>query len=475
MTRINPILKTDSYKASHYLQYPPKTEYVTSYIEPRGISRKWPGEAPSLIPFVGLQKFINDLCANPVTAEDVEEAKEYFEAHGLPFNYDGWMYIVKQYHGHLPLEIQALPEGSLVTPGIPVVQVQNTDPKCFWLTSYIETALLRAVWYPTTVATISYQIKQKIRKYLNLTSDSDEKLPFMLHDFGARGTSSSESAAIGGFAHICNFMGTDTVEALVLAKEHYYAKEMPAFSIPAAEHSTITSWGEKNESAAYENMVRQFGGDGKLVAVVSDSYDIYNACKNIWGDELKDLVLSQGGTVVIRPDSGDPAVVVRHVLDILGERFGYTINTKGFRRLPPQLAVIQGDGINNESIEEISRISMVAGWATDNLAYGMGGALLQHCDRDWLQWAMKCNEVVVDKEHREVYKRPIEGGKSSKPGRQAVYMSGSKFVACKEENLPMDVNNELRTVYINGSRYYPTSLDQIRERIETQTRLINNA
>ena len=132
----------------------------------------------------------------------------------------------------------------------------------------METALLRAVWYPTTVATLSWTVKQIIRSYLEKTCENPEaELPFKLHDFGARGVSSAESAALGGIAHMVNFLGSDTVGALQHARS-YYGEEMAAFSIPAAEHSTITSWGRENEIHAFENMLTQFGGPDKLVAVV---------------------------------------------------------------------------------------------------------------------------------------------------------------------------------------------------------------
>ena len=183
-----------------------------------------------------------------------------------------------------------------------MVQVINTDPRVPWLTSYIETALLRAIWYPTTVATISYGIKEIIKEYLDQTSDDTKaQLPFKLHDFGARGTSSQESAMLGGMAHLVNFQGTDTLSAIVGARRYYNAN-MAGFSIPASEHSTMTSWGKEGETDAYTNMIKQFAGEGKIFAVVSDSYDIYNAVSNIWGITLKEEVKKSGATLVIRPD-----------------------------------------------------------------------------------------------------------------------------------------------------------------------------
>jgi nicotinamide phosphoribosyltransferase len=62
---------------------------------------------------------------------------------------------------------------------------------------------------------------------------------------------------------------------------------MAAFSIPAAEHSSICAWGKENEVEAYRNMLRQFAKPGALVACVSDSYDLWNAITNLWGQAIK--------------------------------------------------------------------------------------------------------------------------------------------------------------------------------------------
>ena len=297
----NILLNVDSYKASHAFQYPPETRYVYSYIESRG--GKWDRTV-----FFGLQMFLKEYLCTPITREMIDEAESFWRAHGEPFYRAGWDHILQEYDGYLPVEIKAAPEGEIIPTGNVLLTIVNTDPECYWLTSALETALLRAVWYPTTVATNSWHCKQIILQYLDLTSDDREQVAFKLHDFGARGVSSLESAAIGGVAHLVNFSGTDTVSG-VLAARTYYNEDMAGFSIPAAEHSTMTAWGRDGEAAAYRNMIHQFGGKGKLVAVVSDSYDLFNAVDKIWGGELRQEVIDSGATIVVRPDSGDPAVV----------------------------------------------------------------------------------------------------------------------------------------------------------------------
>jgi len=243
----NILLNTDSYKVSMFKQYPAGTTGVYSYIESRG------GEYDTTL-FFGLQAFIKEYLLEPITQADIDVADEILTAHGEPFNRAGWQYILDQHKGFLPLVIRAVPEGTVVPVSNVLATVENTDPECFWLTTYLETALLRAVWYPTTVATQSKSIKKVIQHYLEMTGDPTT-ISFKLHDFGARGVSSMESAGIGGAAHLVNFMGSDTITGVLYARE-YYGAGVAGFSIPAAEHSTITSWGRANSKRKLSTLVR---------------------------------------------------------------------------------------------------------------------------------------------------------------------------------------------------------------------------
>ena len=408
----NLLLNTDSYKASHWLQYPPGTDATFFYVESRG------GIHDRTV-FFGLQAILKETLSTPITHADVDEARDLFAAHGEPFNESGWRDIVDRHGGLLPIRIRAAPEGTVVPTHNVLMTIESTDPKAYWVPSYLETLLLR-IWYPVTVATISWHAKQTIRQFLERTSDDPEgQLPFKLHDFGARGVSSLESAAIGGAAHLVNFLGTDTVSGLLLARAHYH-EPMAGFSIPAAEHSTITAWGREREVDAYRNMLRQFAKPGSIVAIVSDSYDIFHAIREHWGKTLKDEVIHSGGTVVIRPDSGDPVAVVHQCLELLDEAFGHTVNGKGFKVLN-HVRVIQGDGINPTSIRAILERITSAGYATDNLAFGMGGALLQRLDRDTQKFALKCSAARVEGDWIDVYKDPVtDKGKQSKRGRMTL-------------------------------------------------------
>lgn len=457
----NLILATDSYKQSHFLQYPPATRRVSAYLE----SRRNTFADRTL--FFGLQAFLNDYLAKPVTALDVAEAADLCAAHGVPFNRSGWEVIVNDHGGLLPIEISALAEGELVPTSVPLVQVVNTDDRLPWLATWIETALLRGIWYPTTVATLSWQCKKII--YAGLLKSSEDpagQIPFKLHDFGARGVSSGESAALGGMAHLVNFIGSDTMESLLFAQRHYGA-EMAGFSIPAAEHSTITSWGRGGEQAAYANMLTQFGGGGKTVAVVSDSYDLDHAVAEIWGGSLSSQVRATGGTLVVRPDSGDPVTTPLRTVAKLWEKFGGTTNAKGYRVLAPCVRVIQGDGMTLESIGQLVAAMLEGGWAIDNIAFGMGGGLLQHVNRDTLRFAMKANAIMdADGNWIDVFKQPAtDTSKSSKAGRQAVVNDGGELNAIRFDDVGSQ-ENLLQPVYANGQIVRRESFDAIRMRAE---------
>ena len=461
---MNMLLNTDSYKPSHWLQYPPNTTEVYSYIESRGydkdnkIFKYIPGNETV---FAGLQPYLMEYLSKGFTKNDIQKAEEILTLHGEPFNKDGWLSMYKKYGGRFPVEVKAVPEGLVIPTKNILVDVVNTDPEFAWLTSYIETLLLR-LWYPITVATVSWRIKNVIREYLVNTADDLSGINFKLHDFGSRGVSSKESAGIGGVSHLFNFLGTDTLEAILYARK-YYKENMAGFSIPAAEHSSITTWGKDREVDAYRNMLKHFAKPNTLLAVVSDSYDIYNATKNIWGKTLKKEVQESGATVVIRPDSGDPTAMVLHTLAGLAENFGFTVNSKGYKVLN-NVRVIQGDGIDEVSIRSILEVASKNGFSADNIAFGMGGALLQQINRDTFKFAMKASSTTNDRGVVDVYKNPItDPGKVSKRGKLGLYQNpstGQYFTARSEyKELP----NVLQTVFKNGEILKEYSLEEIRK------------
>lgn len=453
----NILFLTDSYKVSHHKQYPKNTQYVYSYFESRG------GEFNEVC-FFGLQYLIKKyLCGKVVTQEMIDDATKLYEKHfgtnQNVFNREGWQYILDIHNGYLPIIIKAIPEGTILPVKNCCMTVENTDPKCFWLVNFVETLLVQ-VWYPMTVATNSREQKKIIMKYLEETGDPTT-VAFKLHDFGCRGVSSMETAGIGGCAHLTQFLGTDTVPALIVADE-YYDCECAGFSIPASEHSTMTTYTKEGEVEAYENMLNTYPKG--LVAVVSDSYDIYNACSEIWGTILKDKVMAREGTLVIRPDSGHPPDVDLKILQILGEKFGAKKNEKGYLVLDEHVRIIQGDGIDKEMLETILEHLKQNGWSADNIAFGSGGGLLQKMNRDTLKCAFKCSNIVINDNNIDVFKDPIDApGKKSKKGKMTVNRIDEKIVTlCGESR--NEESDLLEVVFQNGILTKEYSLEEIRNK-----------
>ena len=455
--RINPILLTDSYKSAHWLTYPPGTTGMYDYMESRG------GRFGSTL-FFGLQYLLKEYLTIPITDADVLEAKEFFEEHGEPFNAEGFGKIVAN-GGYWPVRIKAVPEGLEVPTRNIVLSLESTGgADTFWAASWLEAMIVR-MWYPSTVATNSYYCKRVILEHLLETAnDPWSEIYFKLHDFGARGVSSHESAGIGGMAHLVNFRGSDTIEGVMFARE-YYGERMAGYSIPAAEHSSITSWTKEREILAYKNMIRRFLKKDKTVACVSDSYDIFNVIDNMWCGELHEQIKTSGGCLVIRPDSGDPPSMVLRCLQHLEDRAGMTKNMRGFKVLPPYFKLIQGDGINLESLRDILTTMTQHKYSTSNIAFGMGGGLLQQLDRDTQKWALKCSEISVgDGTTVPVFKDPItDPGKVSKSGRLSLVFESGEFKSVPAGSTKADI---LETVYEDGKILRDQTFESVRKNSE---------
>ena len=461
----NIILRTDSYKFTHWRQYPPGTERVYSYFESRG--GKWPE-----VVFFGLQYYLKKYLEGPVVSrQSIDEAAEIVRRHfggRSLFNRTGWDQILEKHGGRLPVVIRAVPEGTPVPGHNVLMTVENTDPACYWLTSYLETLLVQ-VWYGCTVATQSREMRKLILKSLDRTGDPG-LIDFKLHDFGFRGVSSVETAGVGAAAHLLSFMGTDTFEGITVARD-YYGAPMAGSSIPAAEHSTVVAWGKEHEVQAMRNMLDQFP-DG-MVAVVSDSYDIFAACRDLWGGALRDRVLARDGCLVVRLDSGDPLEVLvtgaPNALGILADRFGYTVNPKGYKVLDPHVRVIQSDGVDFELLGRILEAMEKAGYSVDNIAFGSGGGLLQKLNRDTLKFAFKCAAVTVSGVEHEVFKQPVtDPGKRSKSGRMKLVRTegphGPSYQTVKPDQPGED---QLVEVFRDGTIVREWKFSEVRQRAKT--------
>lgn len=466
----NIFLHADSYKASHFSMYPKGTNKVYSYVESRG------GYLEETV-FFGLQVLVRKLRYMFPTMADVEEAHKFYKLHGEPFNYEGAKQLVEL--GYFPLEIKAVKEGTVLPSKNVLVSITNTHPDFGWLVSFLETILLNGTWYPTTVASFSRACKKIITSAYEKTVDNDRHaaIDFALQDFGFRGTSSIESAGIGALGHLVNFKGSDTVVANIVSSNHYNC-DIAGFSVPAAEHSTITAWGKAGEVDAYINILDRYPTG--VVSVVSDSYDVYHAVSDIFGRQLKERILARDGVFVVRPDSGDPITVLfgdktidlktevdehrvlegKGIIQILWERFGGYINSKGYKVLNDKVRILQGDGINIHSLADICDMLVAEGWSAENLVFGMGGGLLQCHDRDTMRFACKCSYIEIDGVGRDVFKNPsTDPGKKSKRGMLSLIQHPSGEYETVSEERDDDL---LETVFLNSEIMRQQSLDEIR-------------
>lgn len=462
----NVLASADGYKYSQYLQYPEGTTYVASYIEARA------GAKHNRILWCGLQAFLKETMTVKITKRMVDKMAKIAKSAGAPFNYDGFMRIVNEFDGKWPLRIRALPEGAVVSPGTVLALVENTHPDFFWCTSFVETMLLRAAWYMTTVATVSKEIYDlclgTLIEFTDLEGEALEMvLKFMLNDFGGRGATGHEAAVLGGLGHLMTgFRGSDTTEASEGAELYYnhdIEADAPTKTVPASEHSTAASEGVAGEHIFNSRMIKAFG-DGFIFASVCDSFDHFKNVAENWLGKNRVEVDAMNARLVIRPDSGDPVDMALATVELLDEKVGSIPNSKGLKVLHPKFRVIYGDGIDYDTILNIFTVLIENGYSPENICFGMGGALLQKCDRDWERFAMKACELEVMGVKRAVGKRPkTDLSKSSKFGKYTPHINQDGDVISVEEFAPTKEGlvEVFPVVYENGHLLMDWSLDEI--------------
>ncbi len=468
----NLLLTTDVYKFDHAAQYPTGTNKIYSYMCARKASEEYGDKTL----FFGLQYYIKKYLQHPVTKEHVDEFKEVSSSILGPDAIDYTRYYALAELGYLPIEIKAVEEGEIVPVQNALFTIQNTHPDYFWLVNFIETLLLK-VWYPTTVATVSYTYKQLCKEYGEKTCDNLGHLPFQIHDFGYRAVSSDESGNIGGASHLLNFFGTDTTGGVVMLKNYYQGTYPIGLSVPASEHSVMCAWSPNNcDKDAIRNMLNQYPSG--IVSIVSDTYNIWDAV-NFYCTDLKEQILGRQGKVVVRPDSGDPEILVPEIVQRLWDAFGGTVNEKGFKVLHPSVGVIYGDAIYFERAKRIFDTLVEKGFATSNVVFGIGGILLQCCTRDTFGFSLKATYCEVDGVGRDIMKDPItDHKKKSHKGLLALHKAGEvtfvsreyadEYVTVQECSKEDEQKGLLTPVYKDGKLLKEITLQQLREKLNTR-------
>lgn len=497
---IVPIL-CDFYKIAHRAMYPQGTEVVYSTWTPRASRMKgvenvvwFGGQAFYKEYFIDL--FNEHFFSRPkadVIAEYVRiikftlgeanpETKHLEELHDL---------------GYLPLSIKALPEGTLVPLRVPVMTIQNTDPRFFWLTNFVESLASAELWQPSTSATIAREYKIMMDRFMRETApEMDWFTQFQGHDFSMRGMSSLRSAIISGMGHLTSFTGTDTIPAIPAAEYYYGAnveKELVGTSVPATEHSIQCAYGD--DEKYLRRMLSEVHPSG-IVSIVSDGYDFWDVVTRVVPSLKAEIMARKGGPngdkVVIRPDSGDPVLIVcgdpsapkgspeyKGAIECLYETFGGTLSSTGYKMLDPHIGLIYGDAITLRRAEEIMELLKAKGFASTNVVFGIGSYTYQYNTRDTFGFALKSTLCVIDGQEKQIFKDPKtdNGIKKSQKGKVVVYrepatgqikfadgmsLNDSVYARVGNQNVDLDM---LQEVFRDGKLLVDEKFSDIRARI----------
>lgn len=507
--KLNAATVTDGYKIGHGTMYADGTEKVYSNLTPRHDKiylRNCTEFYDGNLVFVGAQgavQEIKEMWDESFFKKDKEKVISKFATRMAGY-LGGEVAATQQLSelhdlGYLPLEFKALPEGSLVPMGIPVITVMNTVPSAFWLVNYLETVISDLTWKTATNATIAREYKKICQHFAEITGTDDFSVSVQCHDFSMRGMSGPEDAARAGFAHLTSFIGTDTLPAMDYAEDYYDAEGLIAISVPATEHavatnnilsieSLIDSSVHKNprllaEQLFMEDLITRKFPTG-IVSYVADSFDFWSVLTDIL-PTLKDVIVSREaagvapGKLVIRPDSGDPVLVVcgdpeaevgsaeyKGAIEVLWETFGGTTTDKGYKLLDSHIGLIYGDSITTKRALEILTRLEQKGFASGNVVFGVGSYTYQCNTRDTFGFAVKATYSVVDGKAVNIYKDPkTDSKKKSAKGLLKVEKVGDKFVLLDQVSEQEEKTGELRTIFKDGEMFNRATLDEIRARL----------
>lgn len=474
---MNPLFLIDFYKVGHVSQYPAGTQRVWSNWTPR--SSRVPGQAD--IVHFGLsyfmQRFLKEAFDEGFFGRPVEVVlEEYRELISVTLgvaepktDHIAWLHSL----GFLPLAIYSLPEGSSVPLGVPALVITNTLSEAFWLPNYLETILSNTLWKPSTSATTARTFRRIFEKYARLSGETDMFFTqIMGHDFSMRGMSSVEDAMLSGMGHLTSFLGTDTVPAIVAAKK-YYGTGYGLSSVPATEHSVMCAGEKDGEFETFRRLIEDIYPSG-VVSIVSDTWDLWTVLTD-YVPRLKDKILARNGKVVIRPDSGDPELILcgdpmangpaqKGVLRLLVEALGTTgkyINGAG---------AIYGDSITPERADRIlNRVVNELGLSPYNCVFGIGSYAYQYVTRDTHNFAMKATAVMKNGVVVPIFKDPTTDNahKKSCKGIPLVYKDevGDGFHLVETCDPSLLDKCAFVKVYENGRILDHPNLEEIRKRV----------
>lgn len=520
----------DGYKLSHKGFMQPKTTSMCANLTARNGERMtWMADKKAV--FFSLQAFIKGVLIREFneTFFNLPKASAIGRLNRTVTRYLGpgkvSMKHFEELHdlGFLPLSIRALPEGSRVPLGVPMITWRETDPRFAWLVTLIETVLSCEVWGPIQSATTAAQFLALCNRFADETCGNRNHVPFQCHDFSFRGMFGRYAAAMSGAAHLLSFVGTDTVPALDWIDDYYGGFDentLIGTSVPASEHS-VTSLGieVKGEVGTIRDWITRAYPTG-IVSVVSDTIDYWKVIAEILPSLEKEIRARKSdgvvpGKVVVRPDSGDPARIIcgyrpdevrvdvmktqregdgeieyvekytvkaaqacdeyeitedefKGSIEVLWEKFGGTVNGLGYRELDPCIGLIYGDSITLSRALEIFQRLQQRGFASNNVVFGVGSFTYQYVTRDTLSMAVKATSAVVDGKDLMLSKDPktAGGSKKSARGRMVVNLVDGEYVMTDGVSAEVEAGGELREVFRDGALLIDEDFVTIRNRVQ---------
>lgn len=484
MKKINPMLLIDFYKAVHSDMLPKDITKSMSYYTPR-MSRvdRW-----DKVVMFGLQMFcktwlidyFNECFFKEDVKNVVNEYKRVLDHTLAPGIYD--IDKIEKLHklGYLPIEIIALPEGTMVPMHVPMFAITNTHPDFAWLPQALESLISAEMWYPQLTATVGKTYRDIVDKYYALTCDDNVNRWTALGSFDFRGDTGLDEALKAAAGWCMSFYNTATVPAIPYLEQMFNCdctKETVAYGAVSTEHFVMCSnYAVDGDEVTFLRRLLTELYPNTSFSCVLDSYDYWNVIDNIL-PQIHDEIMAHNGCMLMRGDSGDCVEVVTKTVFKLWDQFGGTVNSKGFKVLDPHVKAIYGDSITVQRCEEIYKILMEKGFACSNVALGVG-SFSMHCieengelkpfTRDTFSSCIKACYAEVNGKEYPIFKNPKEGGfkKSQKGLCHVHYDQNGELTYCDEftvSNIPDD--NLLQPVFRNGRLLREYTLSEIRERL----------
>lgn len=406
--RESPVFSIDFYKADHVHQYPTGLTRVYSNWTPRY------GRDPSITgPIVfGLQYYLTRLVQRwqegffDIPFDEIRREYSSLLEYSLGVTDPRLEHLSRLHeYGALPIEVWALPEGTLAPYGVPQFVIRNSNTNFPWFVNYLETDMSNVLWKPSTSATKARTFRQIFEKYARLSGETDLSfVDWQGHDFSYRGMSGKEDAVLSGLGHLLFFSGTDTVPAIMAAMKYYDAPPFVGGSVNATEHSVMCAGGCENELETFRRLVEDVYPDG-IVSVVSDTWDLWRVLTE-YVPALREKILARNGKVVIRPDSGDPVKIVAGdsdakmgspqnlgVIALLATAMGIESLDSALPKIR-KMGTIYGDGMSPERVERIlDDIVRRQRLSSYNFVAGIGSYTYEYVTRDQHGFAMKATAI----------------------------------------------------------------------------------